>query len=143
MSIALGALFTVMELRGMSRDRKTHLVLDVFNHVTTTDYMGHWAKIRDTEFKDGKDAEDRCSLASIALIACYTDAVALLIRRKLVDPELIFDLIDFDLVWKRLGPWVQYQRERYNEYFFENLEPAAEKNIEYARLRKASREPGG
>jgi len=95
----------------MSRDRKTHLVLDMFNHVTTTDYMEHWAKVRDTEFKDWKEAEDRCSLASLVLVACYADAIGLLIRRKLVDPSLVFDLIAFDLVWKRLEPWVQYQRE--------------------------------
>jgi len=67
-SIAAGAFFAVIELRGMKKDRQTQLVLDMHKRFSDSDFEEHAVKVLHTEFKDGEEAEQKCSIVSLGAV---------------------------------------------------------------------------
>jgi len=129
-SIAMGAIFAVLELRGMARDRRTHLVLDIFAYVGTLEYSEQWAKIMNAEFKTAEEAEEKCSFVTMSMIARYYEGVGLLIRRGLVDADLVFESLPIDLLWNKMKPWCLDKRSTKPDSYV-HFEYAAEKCAAY------------
>jgi hypothetical protein len=130
-SIALGAVFAIVELRGMARDRRTHLVVDVLSHVGTLEFSNQFAKILNEEFKDAKEAEEKCSFIALSMVARYYEGVGLLIRRGLVDADLIFESLPIDIMWNKMKPWCFEKRRLLRRDMYEHFEYAAEKCLAY------------
>jgi hypothetical protein len=125
-SVTLGIVFAVIELRGMARDRRTRLVLDVFSHVGTLEFSTQFGKIWNAEFKDAREAEEKCSYVALSLVARYYEGVGLLIRRGLVDADLIFESLPLDLMWNKMKPWCIEKR---------SIKPDSYVHFEYAAER--------
>lgn len=130
-SIAAGAAFAVIELRGIGRDRRTRLVLDMMFHVSSNDFAQHWAKIMTTEFSTADEAQERCSWASLEIVADFFEGVGLLVRRGLVDANLVFDMLPIHHAWSKLEPWCIGIREKYDSTMYEHFEYAAVRCAQY------------
>ena len=126
-SIAAGAVFAVMELRGMSRDRRTHLVIDVFSHVGTLEFSEQFARILRAEFKDAKEAEEKCSVVALSMVGRYYEGVGLMVSRGLVDSDLIFESLPFHILWGRMKPWCLEIRRTLGPDMFVHFERTAER----------------
>ena len=124
-SIAAGAVFAVMELRGMSRDRRTHLVIDVFSHVGTLEFSEQFAKVFFSDAKDAKEVEEKCSIVALSMVGRYYEGIGLLIRRGLVDYDLIFESLPFHILWERMKPWCLEIRRTQGPDMFVHFEYAA------------------
>jgi hypothetical protein len=105
-SIAAGAAFAVLELRGMARDRRTHLVLDILAHVGTLEFSEQWAKIMNAEFKTAKEAEEQCSLSGLMLGASFFERVGYMARKKLVPIDIVLETMPVEYCWEKVKPWV-------------------------------------
>ena len=134
-SVILGAVFAIYNLRGFARDRRTRLVLDVFSHASTMEFSEQFAKIIDADFKNGKEAEEKCSLVTLSMIARYCEGVGMLIQRGLVDADLSFELLPFDILWEKMKPWCLEKREMYGPTIYEYFEYAAERQPTYKAAR--------
>ena len=135
-SIAAGAVFAVIELRGMARDRRTRLVLDVFSHLGTLEFSEQFAKILNAEFKDAKEAEEKCSIVALSMVARYYEGIGLLIKRGLVDPDLIFESLPFDIMWNKMKPWCLEKRRALGPDMYVHFENAAAREKAYAAEKK-------
>lgn len=125
-SIAAGAFFAVIELRDMKKDRQTQLVLDMHKRFSDSDFEGHAAKVLHTEFKDGEEAEQRCSVVTLGAVGDYFNGIGVLIERDLVDRSLVFDMVPFDIYWDKLRPWALLRREELqNPTIWDHFEYAA------------------
>jgi len=130
-SIAAGAAFAVIELRGIGRDRRTRLVLDMMFHVSSNDFAQHWSKIVTAEFSTANDAQEKCSWASLEIVADFFEGVGLLVRRDLVDANLVFDMLPIHHAWLKLKPWCIGIRERFDPTMYEHFEYAAARCAQY------------
>jgi hypothetical protein len=126
-SIAAGAVFAVAELRGMSRDRRTRLAFDIFAHVGTLEYSEQFAKILRSDFKDAKEAEEKCSVVALSMVARYFEGVAMMLRRGLVDSDLIFESLPYHIMWTRMKPWCLEIRRTLGPDMYVHFEWAAGK----------------
>ena len=135
-SVTLGVVFAIIQLRGIARDRRTHLVLDVFSHVGTLEFSEQFAKILNAEFKDAKEAEEKCSIVALSMVARYYEGVGLLIRRRLVDPNLIFESLPFDIMWRKMKPWCLEKRRSLGPDIYVHFEYAAAREMAYAAEKK-------
>jgi hypothetical protein len=129
-SVTLGIVIAVIELRGMARDRRTRLVLDVFSHVGTLEFSEQFAKIMNAEFKDAKEAEEKCSFVALSMVARYYEGVGLLIRRELVDTDLIFESLPLDVMWNKMKLWCIDKRSIKPDSYI-HFEYAAERCLAY------------
>lgn len=132
-SVSLGIVFAIVQIRGLARDRRTRLVLEIFSHVGTEEFSEHFARIWNAEFKDAKQAEEKCTFLTLSMVARYYEGVGLLIRRGLVDADLIFESMPFSTMWAKMSPWCLDMRARSNiPDLHTHFENGARMDAEYA-----------
>ena len=105
-SIAAGAMFAIAELRLMARDRQTQIISGWILWSTQPEVSENFRKVLYSDFKNRKEAEEKCGYAALDTVATYYTGVGTLIRRKLVNADLAFDFMWINLAWEHLKPWL-------------------------------------
>jgi hypothetical protein len=111
-SIAAGALFAVLELRGIAKDRRAHTVMELYTSFISSDMTEAYTRVMTGESQNPGDMEKRCSYASLARIAGFYEGVGYLCRKQLVDPKVVMDLLPIVVIWQRMRPWLLFDRAR-------------------------------
>jgi hypothetical protein len=107
-----GAIFAVLELRGIGRDRRVSLVVDMYSSFVETDMTEAYSKVITGSYRNAEDIEQKCSHSSLAKIAGFFEGVGYISRKKFVDPSVVMDFLPVVAVWNKMQPWVMYDRER-------------------------------
>ncbi len=102
-----GAIFAVLELRTMSKDRKTELVMRVSEFMCTLEFEQAAAKFMKARFKTPEEAEEQVSLPVLMMIADYCEGIGNLAQRGLVPKDVVFDLFPIEYVWSKLKVWAK------------------------------------
>lgn len=136
-SIVLGALFAVAELRGLAKDRRTELVMNVWSTFTDPDFAEAHCRIDGTECKDLKDIVDKCTRADILKLSQFYEGLGLLVRKRLVDPQLVLEMSYPRIIWAKLKPWMDDERLRVTKLRGEHFEYLAELDTQYKTRRLA------
>ena len=100
-----GAFFTVVELRGVARDRRTQVVVDIMRHIGTVEFQEQLEKIEKTRFSSGEEARERCGYVPLGVVSHINEQVGLLLRMKLVDASLVHESIGIADAWDKMKPW--------------------------------------
>jgi hypothetical protein len=82
----VGAIFAVLELHSISKDRKTDLMLRINEFWGRPEWYEAITRINKANFKDAKEAEDQCSEVSLMMVTDHLDGMASLARQKAIDP---------------------------------------------------------
>ena len=130
-----GAIFAVMELRTMSRDRKTQLIMNVWSTFNVSEFAEAHSRIDMTETKDWKDIEAKCHRADINKVMEFYEGLGLLVRKRLVDPELVLEMCYPRLMWAKLKPWIDEERHRVTPFVGEHFEYLAQLDTQYKMSR--------
>ena len=107
-----GAIFAVLEVRSISKDRKLELIMrlsEKWNSREFTEAMVNWVQ---ADFQSAETAEKTCPKADLVMIVEYFNWVASLARSKLVSEDFVSNEFDFEFVWTRTNPWSHHWREQ-------------------------------
>ena len=119
-SVVAGIVYYAFQLRHQSRLREMDLIMRVDSRMDKVEQS--WLVIRKTEFKNYADYEEKCPFEA-AQVAGFFDTLGLLLRRGLVDIELISGLFLMESIWQKMKPYVEGKRKRANEQrIFSNFE---------------------
>lgn len=136
-SIAAGAFFAVVELRSLSKDRRTELIMRMNEHWSSKDFEEAWIKVRELGSKDPGEMEKRCSKLSLWMVVNYFDGIGDLAQENLIDREFVLGHVNWIFMWERLEPWVLDMRQKMgNPCIGRALEWAAAEMRERDLLRK-------
>jgi len=122
-SIAAGALFAIVELREIGRDRKTQLVLDIMRHASTVEFREQMRRIEQAPFSSGPEGDAKCGLA-LEVVSSFNEQIGLLLKMKLIDANLVHESVSMAADWEMMKPWCLWQRDKYGPGMFENFEYA-------------------
>ena len=124
-------------IRTTLETRQTQLYMQLFTQYNNKDFMKDFAKVAyDMEYKDLEEwtrkydaRADRETWASWARVGRFFDGTGILVRRGLIDVDLVIDelreLILFS--WDKMKPWVFEARVEMNSpHTWENFEYLAE-----------------
>jgi hypothetical protein len=100
-----GAIFAVLELRGLKQDRSTELVMRMNEFTCSRDFEDTIARFMKARFKTAKEAEEQLSTADLMMIADYFDGIGYLAKRKLIPADIIVGILPSDYVWDKIKPW--------------------------------------
>jgi len=117
-----GAIFAVLELRTMSKDRKTELLLHIAEHWSSREFVEAVSSYAEADFQSAEKAEKTCPRVHLLMMSEYFDSVASLARMKAVDFELLAQILDFEGVWERMRPWCLHMRVKTNPSEFKDFE---------------------
>jgi hypothetical protein len=107
-----GAIFAVMELRTLSRDRKTEVVMRMNEYWASKDFEEAFIKIRELDSEDPRQMEEKCTKQSLWMVVDYLDGIGVLAEDGLLDKKYVINMIAWELIWDRLEPWVIDMRKK-------------------------------
>jgi len=118
----VGALVAVYELRTMSRDRKTELLVNMAEHWSSREFVEAISSYAEADLHSAEAAEKTCPRVHLLMMSEYFDSIATLARKKAISFDLMGQLLDFEGVWERMKPWCLHMREKTNPSEFADFE---------------------
>jgi len=120
--VIVGVVFTVLELRNLVKTRQTDLVIRLYSTYGSKEIREAVLRVFGMEFKDYNDFVKKHGLltsetpVNIALttVGIFYEGVNVLLRRKLVDIDLVTDLFSesVKMVWKKMKPIAEGTRKQ-------------------------------
>lgn len=112
--VLVGVILTYLEIRSLVRTGKTDLVTGIYSTVSTREYLEAWEKLRDREITDLNEYKKEYGFVELNMVMTRFDQVGALLRRKLIDIELVQDLFGSTVisVWEKLKPLLEAEERR-------------------------------
>lgn len=117
-SVVVGLVFTLMELRHLARTRRTDVIMRVYDRFGSKEmveaiYSIGQLRSQNLDFSEGK-------LTGVTQIAIIFEGLGVLLEQNLIDIELVNSLFGPTLVslWAPIQPMIKRMRETMREPFF-------------------------
>jgi hypothetical protein len=138
--VIAGLILTVQELRHLRKQRQTDLLVRLapWLNMSSSELQQAMVKIINLEFKDYDDfvkkygplASEKPEQMAIMTIGNYSDAIGTLVRRGLVDIDLVYEFWGHNLLlyWEKLKPVAEGAIEQYDQPWYGE---STQSNAEY------------
>ena len=128
--VLVGVAYYVLDIRNQSKVRQTDLVMKLYSQFNSFEFQKVWYEVLEREAKDYYDYKKKYGLAELTAIGIFFEGIGILLRKKLIDIELVDDMFttpvkwswekmkDIALEWRKvrnapeIGEWFEYL---YNE----------------------------
>jgi len=132
--------------------RQAQLFMQIYDRFNDKEFQKQWAEIMyifawgdyDDWAKKYSPFENLDAFASRISIGSYFEGIGVLVKRRLIDPTLVGDLLSSHLIlyWEKYGPLLKEARKRMNvpgigewqEYLYNQIKPIYER--EHPELKK-------
>jgi len=155
MSVVIGVVFAVLQLRDLVKTRQTDLVMRLYSAYGSKEFQEAWVETLRLEFKDYNDflkkygaTSENPVYTSVNMVAAFFEGIGILLHRKLVNIGLVDDLFSSDIIitWHKMKPIVEGWRRQFNrpqisewfEYLHNEMQMREDKvNSEISRNRES------
>jgi hypothetical protein len=132
--VLIGVVLTVLELRHLHKQRQTDLLVRLapWLNMSSSELQQAGVRILNLEYTDYDDFVKKFGLlnsekpeqTAILAVANYLEAIGILVKRKLVDIDLVFDFWGGDVpeVWEKIKPVVEGTRKKSGHSILVNAE---------------------
>jgi hypothetical protein len=132
--VIIGVVLTVLELGHLRGQRQTDLLVRIAPWLNMSSIELQQAAIRvlNTEYKDyddflkmyGQLHSEKPEQMAILSILNYLEGMGILVRRKLVDADFVYDFWSGDIptLWEKVKPIVEGERKKWNYPLLLNAE---------------------
>ena len=117
--VFLAAIYYILQIWHQSKLRQTDMVLRLYATFGSTEFQKAYQIIRGLEFEDYADYVKRYSInaevkAAFMSVGVFFEGIGVLVKRKLVNMDLVDDLLSSDIVstWEKMKPLAEGIRKR-------------------------------
>ncbi|MGA3190924.1 MAG: hypothetical protein ABSD73_00240 [Candidatus Bathyarchaeia archaeon] len=119
--VLVGVAYYVLDMRNQTKMRQMDFVLRLPSSFIGRDVFETIATVMKTEFKTFDDYEEKCGIEA-RQVAGLGEDLGLLVKKKVVEFNLVYERYDVRSVYEKLKPWIEESRRRTNnprnfEYF--------------------------
>jgi hypothetical protein len=143
--VLVGVVYYILDIRHQARTRRTDLLVKITPWIDISSSELQQALIRTlkTEFKDYDDFvkkygdlhSEKPEQTAILTVINYLEGIGILVRRKLIDIDLVYDFWgpDITTIWEKLKPIVEGEKRKWNypllncEYLYHEMEKRKQK----------------
>jgi hypothetical protein len=106
-SVTLAAVYYIFQIRHQTRIRQTDLVIRLYSAVSSKDFLEAYEKLINREVKSFNDYEEKYGFLEVNQLFAVFDEVGVLLRRKLIDVDLVWDLFGDAVkrIKEKFKPW--------------------------------------
>ncbi|UCD96692.1 MAG: hypothetical protein JSV35_01165, partial [Candidatus Bathyarchaeota archaeon] len=130
--VIIGIGFAILQLRNLVRTRQTDLVIRLYSHFGSKEFLEARKTVLDLKFEDYNNYVKKYGgfgrFEAVSEVCMFFEGIGVLLQRKLIDISLIDDLfspISIKVIWEKMKPVVEGWRDEFNEpetlQWFENL----------------------
>jgi hypothetical protein len=115
--VLVGVVYYILDMRNQTRMRKTDLLTRLYSTMVNKDWLEAWDKIDRLESDDLIKMRLEKRMADINLIYAFFDEVGVLLKKGLVDMDLVESLIHGHAIrtWEKLKPMFEQGRKLRND----------------------------
>jgi hypothetical protein len=121
-SIVIGVIFALMELRHLTGTRKTEIIMNVYDRFTSKEIVEAMSRVIMAEnFKSLEDYGKKYGLTEVIMIAHIYEGLGVLLEQNLIDIKMVDSLFGpmLNSLWERkMKPVVYALRELMHQPFF-------------------------
>ncbi len=118
--------YYVYTLRNQAQMRKTDLIVRLFSTFISKDFQDAEAKVFGLDFQDYAEFKEKFGPypseqpihIAIRTVASFFEALGILLKRNLIQMDLVQDLFSIRLRWEKLWPILRALREEFDESGF-------------------------
>jgi hypothetical protein len=137
-SILVGVVFTILEIRHLNRVRRTDIIMKIYDKFGTKEMVEAVNKVGSAEFTNLKDYREKYGFGDVTQVAVLFDGVGVLLEQGLIDMKMVDHLFGptLNILWLRMQPVIHAMRKGLNEpAFFAHYEYLV-KRLEAHRSRR-------
>jgi hypothetical protein len=124
-SIVIGVIFTVLELRHLRRTRKTEIIMRIYDRFSSREMVEAMNKVGNITYENLDEFRKKYGFTEVTMIAVLFEGLGVLLEQNLIEINLVDRLFGstLDSLWKRMKPVIYAMREAIDEpYFFSHFE---------------------
>lgn len=144
-SVTLAAVYYVWQVRHQSKIRQTDLLVRIapWVNISSSELQHAIIKTLKTEYKDYNDFvkrygelhSEKPEQKALLAVINYFEGLGILVKRKLVDIDLVYDFWgpDLNTIWGKLKPIIEGEKKKWNwptlnsEYLFNEMKKIEQK----------------
>jgi len=115
--VLVGVAYYILDMRNQTRMRKTELLTRLYSTMVNKDWLEAWDKIDRLESDDLIKMRTEKRMVEINLVYAFFDEVGVLLKKGLVDIDLVENLIHGHAIttWEKLKPMFEVGRKLRND----------------------------
>jgi hypothetical protein len=119
-SIVVGVVFTILEIRHLARTRRTDIIVKIYERFGSKELVEAMMEIGAAKFVSLEDYRKEYGFTEVVEIAVLFEGVGVLLDQNLIDIKMADHLFGPTLnsLWQRMEPVVYAMRKGLNEPFF-------------------------
>jgi hypothetical protein len=123
-SIVIGVIFTILELRHLRRSRETEIIMKIYDRFSSKEIVEAMNKVGASNFVNIVDFTKKYSLTEITQLAVLFEEIGILLEQNLINMNLVDCLFGPTLnsLWVKMKPVIYAMRQSTNQPFFTNFE---------------------
>jgi len=119
-SIVIGVIFALLELRHLTETRKTEIIMKIYDRFGTREIIEAINKIGASKFESLDDYRNKYGFTEAVEVAVLFEGIGVLLEQNLIDIKMVDRLFGstLNLLWERMQPLIYAMRNGLNEPFF-------------------------
>ena len=119
-SIIVGIIFTILEVRHLNKVRRTDIIMNIYERFGTKEMIHAVNNVGAAEFTNLTEYMEKHGLTDISQVAVLFDGVGVLLEEGLIDIKMVDRLFGptLNLLWSRMKPVIVAMRIGLNEPAF-------------------------
>jgi hypothetical protein len=115
-SVVLGVILAIMQLRDQNKTRQAQLFMEIYEQFSKSGFLDLSFRVREafiSHKQEGSPDIWETSRGDVLSVLAFYEGVGVLVRRKLVDINLVADLVSTPCIflWEAIEGWVMWRRE--------------------------------
>jgi hypothetical protein len=95
--VLMGVILAFMELRKLVKQRQTDLITKLYSDFNSVEFQKLWEEILNREAEDFDDY--KYGVAEFSTVGMFFEGIGILLKRKLIDIELVDDMFASPIKW--------------------------------------------
>ena len=118
-SVVMGVVLAVLQLRGQSKTRQAQLFMEIYARFERSDFLDTYFLVRDDFSNHQDDSHPEFwvnNKGRIGSVLSFYESVGVLVKRKLIDINLVADLVSSSTLglWESIERWGKWRRKNEN-----------------------------
>ena len=128
-SVFIAAIYYVWQIRHQTKLRQTDIAVRLFSIYMSDEFRDALAKVWNLKFDNYEDYVRKYGFMwtsegevpkTVSKICVFFNALGVLVRRRLIDIEIVADLLWVERSWLKLKPIIEGVRKQYNSPTYHN-----------------------
>ena len=119
-SIVIGVIFTLLELRHLTGTRKTEIIMKIYDRFGSREMVEAINKVGASKFENLDDYRNKYGFTEAVEVAVLFEGIGVLLEQNLIDIRMADRLFGptINLLWERMQPLIYAMRKGLNQPFF-------------------------